>query len=223
MTTAKGDRPILHAIHRVLEAGLNVERRFEPFFRRPLNRVVREPAAAVLQWLINLQRRDEGLRLAEERVLPDEEDSLQSIIQSFAGYMMRTYSPGTYERGGNTKTHGVVKAELRVHEGLPVHLRKGVFATPRTFQAYVRFSGPGPNLPDDIRDVGFSSMAVKLLGVPGPKLMPDERFTQDLIAVCTPTFVTPNTRENAKLQIWSFRDLPIFYFLNPLTRTFSTS
>ena len=31
-----------------------------------------------------------------------------------------------------------------------------------------------------------------------------------------PTFVTPNTRENAKLQIWSFRDMPVFYFLNPL-------
>ena len=65
--------------------------------------------------------------------------------------------------------------------------------------------GPGPDLPEDIRDVGFSSMAVKLMGVPGPKLMPDEQHTQDLIAVCTPTFVTPNTRENAKLQLWSFQ------------------
>ena len=54
------------------------------------------------------------------------------------------------------------------------------------------------------------------MGVPGPKLMDDEQHTQDLITVCTPTFVTPNTRENAKLQLWSFRDLPIFYFLNPL-------
>ena len=70
----------------------------------------------------------------------------------------------------------------------------------------------------DIEDVGFGSMAVKLMGVPGPKLMHDEKHTQDLITVCTPTFVTPtpDTRENAKLQIWSFRDLPIFYFLNPL-------
>ena len=128
--------------------------------------------------------------------------------------MERTYQPGRFERGGNTKTHGVVRAEVRVHEGLAPHLRKGVFAEPRTWQAYVRFSGPGPDMPADIEDVGFSSIAVKLLGVPGPKLMADEQHTQDLIAVCTPTFVTPDTRENAKLQIWSFKDLPIFYFLN---------
>ena len=59
-------------------------------------------------------------------------------------------------------------------------------------------------------------MSVKLMGVPGPKLMPDERLTQDLITVSTPTFVTPDTRENAKLHRWGFRGLPIFYFLNPL-------
>jgi hypothetical protein len=216
MTERLGDRPVLHALHRALQAGLHVERRLEPFFRREVNHLLREPMAALLQWLINFRRPNEGLRLAEERILPDEEESLQSIITSFAGYMSRTYPPGRYERGGNTKTHGVVKAEVRIHEGLPEHLRHGVFAQARTFQAFVRFSGPGPDLPEDIRDVGFSSMAVKLMGVPGPKLMPDEQHTQDLIAVCTPTFVTPNTRENAKLQLWSFQDLPIFYFLNPL-------
>lgn len=209
-----GDRPILHLIHRAMRAGLRVERRLEPFFRRPLNRLTREPAAAALQWLLNLRRENLGLGLAEERILLDEEESLQSIIESFADYMERTYQPGRFERGGNTKTHGVVRAEVRIHEGLPAHLRQGVFAEPRTWQAYVRFSGPGPDMPADIEDVGFSSIAVKLLGVPGPKLMADERHTQDLIAVCTPTFVTPDTRENAKLQIWSFRDLPIFYFLN---------
>jgi hypothetical protein len=214
MTGIYGDRPLLHFLHQILRAGLRVERRFEPFFRRPLNRLTREPTAAVLQWLINRRRPDDGLKLAEERILPDEEDSLQSIVQSFAEYLNRTYRPGTFERGGNTKTHGVVWAEVRVHEGLPKHLRKGVFAEPRTWQAFVRFSGPCPDMPEDIKDVGFSSIAVKLLGVPGPKLMDDEKHTQDLIAVCTPTFVTPNTRENAKLQIWSFRELPIFYFLN---------
>ena len=35
------------------------------------------------------------------------------------------------------------------------------------------------------------------MGVPGPKLMDDEKFTQDFLGVCTPTFVTPDTRANA--------------------------
>jgi deferrochelatase/peroxidase EfeB len=206
----------LRMLHRGLERGLHVERRLEPFFRPAFNRLFREPLARLIQYLINRKRADEGLKLAEERIYPDEEESLQSIIASFGGYMLRTYRPGLFERGGNTKTHGVVRAEVTIRDDLPEHMRRGIFATPRTFPAYVRYSGPGPNLPADIEDVGFVSMAIKLMDVPGPKLLDDEKHTQDMMGVCTPTFVTPNTRENAKLQIWSFRDMPVFYFLNPL-------
>ena len=59
-------------------------------------------------------------------------------------------------------------------------------------------------------------MSIKLMDVHGPKILDDEKYTQDMLAVCTPTFVTPNTRENAKLQVWSFRNMPVFYFLNPM-------
>lgn len=213
---AGGEAPrIWLAIHRASETGLHIERRLEPFFRPALNRTLREPLASVLQYCINRKRPNEGLQIAQERILPDEQESLDSITADFAGYMRRTYKPGSYERGGNTKTHGIVRAEVIIHEGLPAHVRRGIFATPRPFPAYVRFSGPGPNLPPDIEDVGFCSMTVKLMDVPGPKLLDDEQFTQDLLTVSTPTFVTPNTRENAKLQKWSFQKLPIFYFLNP--------
>lgn len=212
----KAGYKLLRLAHRALEAGLHLERRLEPFFRPALNRALREPAAAVVQWLINRRRVDEGLKLAEERIAPDEEASLASITAGFAGYMRRNYLPGRYERGGNTKTHGILRAEVTIRDDLPAHLRHGIFATPRTFPAYVRFAGPGPDLPEDIRDVGFGSMSVKLMGVPGPKLMEDEQHTQDLITVSTPTFVTPDTRENAKLHRWGFQDMPIFYFLNPL-------
>ena len=125
------------------------------------------------------------------------------------------FKPGSYERGGNTKTHGLVRATVTVREDLPEHLRHGVFATQRSYPAYVRYSGPGPDVPADIRDVGFSSMAIKIMDVPGEKLMDEEKFTQDMMGVCTPTFVTPDVRENAKLQYWSLIDMPIYYFLNP--------
>ncbi len=208
-------KPLL-VLHRGLERGLHLERRLEPFFRPAFNRALREPLARLIQYLINRKRANEGLKLAEERIYPDEEESLQSISASFGGYMLRTYRPGLFERGGNTKTHGIVRAEVVIRDDLPEHMRRGIFATPRTFPAYVRYSGPGPNLPADIEDVGFVSMAIKLMDVPGPKLLDDEQHTQDMMGVSTPTFVTPNTRENAKLQIWSFRDMPVFYFLNPL-------
>jgi hypothetical protein len=79
----------------------------------------------------------------------------------------------------------------------------------------VRFAGPGPALPPDIDDVGVLSFAIKVMGVPGPKLLDDERATQDFMGISTPTFTTPNIRANVKLQGWINRDLPLFYFLDP--------
>jgi len=93
-------------------------------------------------------------------------------------------------------------------------LRHGIYAQPRAYRAWVRFSGPGPYITPDIDDVGFMSISIKLMGVPGPKLMDDEKFTQDMFGVSTPTFVTPDTKANAQLQIESGKNAQIFYFLN---------
>ena len=206
---------ILKFIHILLTELLYLERRLEPLFRRRWNRLFREPIARVIQYFINLQRNDEGLQPAEEKIDSDEKESLDKIIDLMADQMRGHFKPGSYERGGNTKTHGIVRGTVTVRDDLPEHLRRGVFATPRSYPAYIRYSGPGPDVPSDIRDVGFASMAVKLMDVPGKKLMDEEKFTQDFITVCTSTFVTPNIRENAKLQYWSLVDMPIYYFLNP--------
>jgi len=207
--------PVLDLLHRVLVAGLNLERRLEPPFRPTLNRLTREPVARLLQYLINRRRPDYGLGLAEEKIFPWEEQALDDIIDLMADQMRGHFKTGHYERGGNTKTHGIVRATVTVRDDLPAHLRRGIFASQRSYPAYVRFSGPGPDVPADIRDVGFSSMAIKIMDVPGEKLMDEEQFTQDMMGVCTPTFVTPDVRENAKLQYWSLVDMPIYYFINP--------
>lgn len=206
---------VLKVIHEALFALLKIERRFDPFFRPALDAVFQEPLARVIQFLINLQREDEGLRLAQEKITPDESACLNSIIADMAAYMRGHYRPGNFERAGNTKTHGVVRAEFIVKAGLPENLCKGVFAEARTFKAWVRFGGPGPALPPDIDDVGVLSIAIKLIGVPGDKLLDDEKYTQDFSAISTPVFTTPNVKENVKLQAASRRELPLFYFINP--------
>ena len=53
------------------------------------------------------------------------------------------------------------------------------------------------------------------MGVEGPKLMEDERATQDLILVSPASFVTPNIRENAKMQRWVRAKAPLGYFVQP--------
>ncbi len=206
---------LLQSLHRLLVKTLEVERRLEPFFRPTLNHLLREPSAAVLQYLINFRRVNDGLELAQEKQYPWEEACLNEIIQLMGDQMRGHFQPGKFERGGNTKTHGLVRATVTVRDDLPSNMRKGLFAEPRSFPAYVRYSGPGPDVPRDIQDVGFGSMAIKIMDVPGPKIMEDEKYTQDMVCICTPTFVTPNTRCNARLQDWSLRDMPLYYFLDP--------
>lgn len=193
---------------------VHLERRFDPFFRPLFDALLQDPLSRLVTALINWRRPNEGLKIAEERELPGEEQYLDSIISSFQKQMRLLWEPGRYERGGNTKTHGIVRAEFRVHDNLPPELRRGIYAEPRSYPAWVRFSGPGPYITPDIDDVGFMSMSIKLMGVPGPKLLDDEKFTQDMFGVSPPTFVTPDTRANAQLQIESLKNAQIFYFVN---------
>ena len=191
-----------------------LERRLDPFFRPAFDALFQDVLARVTTALINRKRPNEGLRIAEERALPDEEAHLESIIASFTKQMHLLWKPGGFERGGNTKTHGICRGEFIVHDGLGPPFRHGIFARPQTFRAWVRFSGPGPYVTPDIEDVGFMSISVKLMGVPGPKLMDEEKFTQDMFGVSTPTFVTPDTKANAQLQIESVTNAQLFYFFN---------
>jgi hypothetical protein len=193
---------------------LHLERRIDPWFRPAFDTFLRDPIARGTTDLINRKRPNDGLKIAEEKLLPDEEAYLDSIIDTFAKQMRKLWKPGGMERGGNSKTHGIVRGEFIIHDNLPEQFRRGVYAQPRTFPAWVRFSGPGPYITPDIDDVGFMSISIKLMGVPGPKLMEEEKSTLDMFGVSTPTFVTPNTQANAQLQIESLKNAQIFYFLN---------
>jgi hypothetical protein len=190
------------------------ERRFDPWIRPLFDATLRDPMARLVTALINSRRSNDGLGIAEERIEPDEEAFLDSIVSSFESQMRGLWKAGKFERGGNTKTHGIVRGEFIVHDNLPENFQRGIYATPRSYPAWVRFSGPGPYITPDIDDVGFMSISVKLMDVPGPKLADDEKFTQDMFGVSPPTFVTPDTRANAQLQIQSGKNAQILYFVN---------
>jgi hypothetical protein len=193
---------------------VHLERRFDPFFRPAFDTLFRQLLTNLTTSLINLQRRNEGMKLAEERVQPGEEGHLAEIIADMGNQMRRLWKVGDFQRCGNTKTHGIVRGDFIVRDDLPEHMRRGIFAEPRTYKAWVRFSGPGPYITPDIDDVGFMSISLKLMGVPGPKLLDDEKLTQDMFGVSPPTFVTCDTKSNANLQYWSYRNAQIFHFFN---------
>ncbi len=202
---------ILQAIHRAATGLLHLERRFDPFVRPGFDFLFQAPLAALVQALI---RRKAGppAALGEETKLADEDALVDAIIADMVAYMRTQYVPGRWQRGGNTKTHGVVRATFTVAEDLPPAYRHGVFATPRAYPTWVRFAGPGPDSPPDIEDVGVLSIGMKLMDVPGAKLLDDEARTQDFTGISTPIFTTPDVRENAKLQAAVRAGLPLFYF-----------
>jgi hypothetical protein len=195
-----------------------LERRFEFLYRPEFDRWLRPPLFAFLQAVQNALRPNEHLSLAEEKVLPHEERFIRATIEELALFTRENWLPGSAQRFGNTKTFGVVRGEFSVLPDLPPHLRHGLFAGARTYPAWVRFSGPGPYAPPDLEDLGQCSVGIKVMGVEGPKLLDEERATQDLILVTPASFVTPNIRENAKMQRWVRAKAPLGYFLNPFSR-----
>ena len=191
------------------------ERRIDPYVRPTFDRLLRGPLEWLVQAQLDLRRRDEGLGLAEERELEGEEDAVADIVVSMSAFLQEHYAGRRAERAGNTKTYGVVRGELVVHEDLPALVRHGLFAEPASYPAWVRFAGPGPLAPADLDDNGVLSIGVKVMGVPGPKLLDDENGTQDFTGISAPTFTTPNVVENALLQRHVGAGTPLIYFLDP--------
>jgi hypothetical protein len=206
------DRLVNDAMVRLFRA----YRRIDPYVRPVLDRLARPPLQALVQWWVRRRLPDHGLALAEERLVPGEEAATAQVVESMTRFLEVTYPPGAHvERAGNTKTYGVVRGRLTVAADVPEGLRHGLFAEPGEYPAWVRFAGPGPLAPPDLHDNAVMSIGVKVMGVPGPKLMPDEQGTQDLLGISAPTFTTPDVVQNAILQRELGNGTPLMYFLRP--------
>lgn len=195
---------------------VTLEHRVDPYFRDALNTLFQRPAVELTQLLLRLLHRNDETRLCQEIPVAGEAEITSQITAHMSRFTEREYRGRIAERAGNTKTYGVVRGEFLVRENIPLHLKKGIFAQPNRFPAWIRFGGPGPLSPPDVADAGIMSIGIKLMGVPGNKLLSDEKATQDFMGISSPTFTTPNIVENAKLQRQIYARTPVFYFLNPL-------
>jgi hypothetical protein len=102
---------------------------------------------------------------------------------------------GLVKRDAHPAPHGCVKAYFRVDDALPANLRHGVLARPgHSFPAWIRFSN-GVFADDNALDA--RGMAIKLMEVPGEKLLPGQQHeqTQDFVMINNPTFPVANVQE----------------------------
>jgi hypothetical protein len=202
-------------INAAILALVGLEHRIDPYFRDEFNALFQRPLVEVAQFFIRLLHHHPETRLCEEVPVPGEAELAAAITEQMSRFTEREYRGRVAERAGNTKTYGVVRGELRVLADVPAEFKHGIFAEERSFSAWIRFGGPGPFSPPDVRDSGIMSIAIKLMGVPGEKMLDDEKWTQDFLGISSPTFTTPNVTENIKLQRAVWARTPVFYFLNP--------
>jgi hypothetical protein len=107
-------------------------------------------------------------------------------------------------RKDHPKSHGLVWGEFIVADYLPDSFKVGIFAQPKTYPIWVRFSNASDaekrgklksDLEPDIRAV-----AIKLLEVEGEKVIDDEPESQDFLFINHPVFMVRDAQGFANLM-----------------------
>ena len=130
-----------------------------------------------------------------ERIAPDEEAHFARTARIIGELQKRRsakYEPG---RGLHRKQLLATTATLDVLDGLPMHARHGLFATPGRHRALVRLSNGGPEIQaNKIPDIrGF---ALKVFDVSGPGAMGGTADHQDFLMINQDRMPTPDSRES---------------------------
>ncbi len=133
----------------------------------------------------------------EEEIPADEAALTQGIIEDAIRIVEQHRDNTRVLRDAHAKAHGCVKAQVTVLQNLVPELRHGVLAEPgKTWQAWMRLSN-GNAYPqfDSARDA--RGMAIKLLDVPGDKLLSSKATAanQDFVMFNHPVFFVRDVAE----------------------------
>ena len=130
----------------------------------------------------------------KEVVAPDEQARFEALAAQLGALQKRHATSGVFRRALHAKANLVAYGKFEVLPDIPDHAKQALFAEPRTYPAVVRFSnGSGEIQKDSTPDV--RGIAVKLIGVPGKKVIPgmEDCVTQDFLGILSGTvpFRTP--------------------------------
>lgn len=123
----------------------------------------------------------------KENITPDEAARFEGYAAALRELQKKRARGGALARALHAKAHVGVTGELEVLGNVPEALRVAVFAEPRKWPVYARFSnGAGERQPDRTPDV--RGLALKLVGVPGKKVISglEDKRTQDFLLVPAP-------------------------------------
>jgi hypothetical protein len=133
---------------------------------------------------------------------PDEAAITEKITRSIENLTAKAAAKdkdGRAHRDAHRKHHGCVKARFKVLPISDSSLAVGLFAESASYPAVIRFSNGSGQVKDD-REGDGRGMAVKIMGVPGPKLQDDERETQDFLMINHPVFFVRDAKDYLGFQ-----------------------
>lgn len=127
--------------------------------------------------------------LGREVITEEEARQTEALIERMRVMMTQRDAGRVQQRDAHTKMHGLARAEFSVPADLPAELRVGLFARPATYKAWVRWSNSASFVDAD-GTPDIRGMAIKLMGVPGTKVLPAEAEapTHDFLLATAPNF-----------------------------------
>jgi catalase len=132
---------------------------------------------------------------------PDEEktfDEIRDVMRRISTVLNDRYRHAV--RSVHSKSHGLLKGELKAIPNLPESLAQGLFASAQAYPVMMRISTtPGDIMADSVSTP--RGLATKVVGVRGEMLPGDEdNSTQDFVFVNAKTFGVPDAKAFLKNQ-----------------------
>ena len=122
----------------------------------------------------------ENVPVDEERLIKDMEVILQEK-------MSKDYSAGLTRRDAHPNTLACLQAEFIVEPDIPAELKKGIFALPKTYPAWIRISSASGKIQSD-KAKDLRGFAIKIMDVKGERFetQNNEKETQDFVLLSYP-------------------------------------
>lgn len=139
-----------------------------------------------------------------EHLQANEAKYATEIANAIEASIHRQVEPGKEDvarRDVHAKATGILKAEFKVDANIPARFAKGVFIPGKSYEAILRFSNASENVHEsDTRQDG-RGFAMKLLDVPGPKLLESDKeaTTQDFVMINRPFFFASDAGKYAEV------------------------
>ena len=132
----------------------------------------------------------------QEVPLANEAELTRKAVDHSVELARKSRTDGMTRRDAHAKHHGCIKGKFQVHSDIPEIAQFGIFRPGRLYPVWARLSNAMPRpLSDRIPDA--RGLALKLMGVEGPKLLSNdpEKRTQDFLLASNPVFMVPNLKE----------------------------